>query len=142
MQVLNSQLAKRSNQPDPIVWNTVPAFIKKALTTEGCILLKHRCDRPQLTPHIRFQYAPLAYQGQLYYLQRWSHHEWGVSPSQIIFPVENACSIAVLSNGSLLSLLVKKAVASFYGDFPDNSPLQPSPFTSRYNIEDMLLRSS
>lgn len=130
--MLNSQPTRWSNQPGPITWNAVPDFIQKALITEGCTLLKHRRERPILAPHIRFQYVPLAFQGELYYLQRWSHHEWGISPSKLIFPVEGACSMVVLSNGSLLSLLVKKAVASFYGDFPDNSPIQPTSSTRRY----------
>lgn len=125
MHALNSQPATGAKQPGPITWNTVPDFIQRALTTEGCTLLNHRRERP-LAPHIRFQYAPLAYQGELYYLQRWSHHEWGVSPSQIIFPTEGPCSMTILNHSSLLSLLVKKAVANFYDDFPDNSPLRPS----------------
>ncbi|MEM7794761.1 MAG: hypothetical protein AAF579_09945 [Cyanobacteria bacterium P01_C01_bin.118] len=140
MDVLNSQPIRSqpirwSNQPGPIAWDTVPGFIQKVLITEGCTLLKHCRERP-LLPHIRFQYVPLAYQGELYYLQRWSHHEWGVSPSQLIFPAEGACSMGVLSNGSLLSQLVKKAVVRFYGDFPGNSPFQAS--IKRYSSGNML----
>ncbi len=131
MQTLSSQSVKRSNQPGPITWKAVPDFIQKALITEGCTLLKYQRERPKLV-HIRFQYVPFAYQGDLYYLQRWSAHEWGVSPSQIIFPTEGPCSLELLSNGNLLSLVVKGAVAKFYGHFPDNSPLQSSPYTRRY----------
>ncbi|ESA32369.1 hypothetical protein N836_27650 [Leptolyngbya sp. Heron Island J] len=131
MQTLSSQPVQRSNQPGPITWKAVPDFIQRALTTEGCTLLKYQRKRPKLA-HIRFQYVPLEYQGDLYYLQRWSHHEWGVSPSQIIFPTEGPCSLENLSNGNLLSLVVKRAVASFYGQFQDNSPLQPSPSNRRH----------
>lgn len=137
MRSLNSQLPQRSNQTGPIAWNAVPDFIQKALTTEGCTLLKYQRERPKLV-HIRFQYVPFAYQGDLYYLQRWSAHEWGVSPSQIIFPTEGPCSSEALNNGNLLSLVVKRAVAKFYGHFPDNSPLQPSPSTRRYTNGQML----
>ena len=133
MDVLNSlpisQPTRWSSQPGPMTWNTVPDFIQRTLTTEGCTLINQRHRHP-LVSHIRFQYVPLAYQGELYYLQRWSHHEWGVSPSQIIFPTESPCSMAILSHGSLLSLAVKKAVANFYDDFPDHSPRQSS--TKRY----------
>ncbi len=131
MQSLHSQPVKQSNQPGLSSWKTVPDFIQQTLTVQGCTLLKYHRDRPKLA-HIRFQYMPFAYQGELYYLQRWSHHEWGVSPSQIIFPAEGACSLAVLSNGNMLSSLVKQAVAQFYGDFPDNSPFHPSPSPRRY----------
>ena len=131
MQTVDSQLSKWSSQPGPISWKTVPDFIQKTLTAEGCALLRHRYEHPLLA-HIRFQYVPLAYQGDLYYLQRWSRHEWGVSPSQMIFPDEHTCPLEILNNGSLLSLLVKKAIACFYGDFPDNSPLQPSPSNRRH----------
>ena len=130
MQMLSSQPVQRSNQPGPITWKAVPDFIQKALTSQGCTLLKYHRERPKLA-HIRFQYVPLAYQGNLYYLQRWSRHEWGVSPSQIIFPAEGPCSLGDLSHGNLLSLIVKRAVASFYGQFPDDSPLQPSPSNRR-----------
>lgn len=133
----SNEATKSSNQPGLMSWKTVPEFIQTALKTQGCTLLKHRRDYPRLK-HIRFQYVPLSYQGDLYYLQKWSHHEWGVSPSQIIFPTEGTCPLQVLSNGSLLLALVKKAVASFYGDFPDDSPWQPSPSTRRYSNGDML----
>ncbi|NEQ53664.1 MAG: hypothetical protein F6K11_26615 [Leptolyngbya sp. SIO3F4] len=136
MQKQSSHLVQWSSQPGPISWKTVPDFIQKVLTAEGCTLLKHYCQRPQLA-HIRFQYLPLSYQGNLYYLQKWSCYEWGVSPSQLIFPAEGSCPFDVLSNGSLLSLVVKKAVSKFYGDSPDNSPLQPSPSTKRYTKNDV-----
>ena len=131
MQMLNSQPAKRSDQPGLSSWKTVPDFIQKTLTAQGCTLLKYHRERPKLA-HIRFQYMPFAYQGDLYYLQRWSHHEWGVSPSQIIFPSEGPCPLELLNNGNMLSSLVKTAVAKFYGDFPDNSPLHPFPSIRRY----------
>ena len=126
MERLKSQPATGANQLGLIDWSAVPGCIQGALTTAGAVLLNHRRERP-LAPHIRFQYVPFAYSGDVYYLQRWSDREWGVSPSQIIFPTEGACSTSLLNNGSLLSLLIKKAVADFYGDFPDNSLLQPSP---------------
>lgn len=125
MQTLTHQPAKWPNQPGLISWQTVPDFIRKTLSAQGCTLLKYNRQRPKLA-HIRFQYAPLAYQDELYYLQQWSHHEWGVTPSQIIFPSEGACPLAVLNSGGLLSSVVKKAVANFYGHFPDNSPFEPS----------------
>ncbi|MGD1855470.1 MAG: hypothetical protein ACFB2W_14595 [Leptolyngbyaceae cyanobacterium] len=145
MPVLNSRLdshldspwAKRMPQPGLISWDAVPECIQKVLILEGCTLLKHRRERPLLA-HIRFQYVPLAYQGDLYYLQRWSRHEWGVSPSQTIFPIEGGCPMVVLSRASLLSLQVKKAVAGFYGGSPDCSPLQLSSSTRRNTKDDML----
>ncbi|MBX2864021.1 MAG: hypothetical protein KTR27_10725 [Leptolyngbyaceae cyanobacterium MAG.088] len=131
MKMLNNQPAKWSEQTGLSSWKTVPDFIKNALITQGCTLLKHHRNRSELA-HIRFQYLPLAYQQDLYYLQKWSCHEWGVSPSQIIFPSEGNCPLDVLSNGNMLSCLVKNAVAKFYGDSPDNSPVHPSPSTRRY----------
>ena len=137
MTALNNKSAKWSDQPGPISWKSVPDFIQHTLIDQDCSLLKHDREQPQLK-HIRFQYTPLLYKDHLYYLQRWSDHEWGVSPSQIIFPTEGTCSFEVLSNGNLLSLLVKKAVTRFYGHFPDNSPLQPFSSTSQYTNGKML----
>ncbi|MEO0394627.1 MAG: hypothetical protein AAF243_01420 [Cyanobacteria bacterium P01_A01_bin.137] len=141
MHTLNStptnKPTKWSNQPGSISWQTVPDFIQKTLSAQGCTLLKYHRERPQLA-HIRFQYVSFAYQGDLYYLQRWSDHEWGVSPSQIIFPADGVCPLKTLSNGSLLSSLVKKSVARFFGHFPDNSPFQPSSSTSRHTQSKML----
>lgn len=119
------QACKSAYQTGLMPWTTVPDFIQTVLRTRGCTLLRHQCRRPHLK-HIRFQYVPFAYQGDLYYLQKWSRDEWGVSPSQIIFPTEGACPFRLLNNGSLLSTVVKKAVAKFYGHFPDDFPLQPS----------------
>ncbi len=129
--MLDNQPVKWSAQPGPSTWKTVPDFIQKVLTAQGCTLLKYHLERPDLA-HIRFQYLPFAYQSDLYYLQRWSRHEWGVSPSPIIFPSEGTCSMAALNNGNMLSSLVKHTVAKVYGDFPDNSPVHPSPSTERY----------
>lgn len=137
MDTLNNKPVRCSHQPGSISWKAVPDFIQKVLIDQGCILLNHRCERPQLT-HIRFQYVPLSYQGVLYYLQRWSRDEWGVSPSPVIFPTEGPCSFNGLSNGSMLSLLVKQAVAKFYGHFPDNSPSEPPSSTRRYRKNNVL----
>lgn len=130
MRPLN-QATQYLNQPGPMPWGCVPDFIQTVLKDQGCTLLRHRRQWPQLK-HIRFQFAPLAYEGDLYFLQRWSQHEWGVTPSQIIFPMEGPCLPKLLSNGSLLSEAVKRAVAIAYGDFPSDSPFQPSPSTRRY----------
>lgn len=129
MMLTSQQAPKQASptacQPGLMSWTTVPDFIQAALKTRGCTLLRHQRQRPQLK-HIRFQYAPFAYQDNLYYLQKWSRDEWGVSPSQIIFPAEGACPFELLSNGSLLATVVKKAVAKFYGHFPDDFSLQLS----------------
>lgn len=126
-----------AHQPGLMLWTTVPDFIQTVLKTQGCTLLRHQCRRPQLK-HIRFQYVPFAYQGDLYYLQRWSRDEWGVTPSQIIFPAEGSCPLALLSNGSLLATVVKKAVANFYGHFSDDFSLQSSSSSRRYTNGQML----
>ena len=132
MKKVDSKATGCSNQPGPISWQSVPEFIQKALAAQGCVLLRHRQQRPLLA-HIRFQYTPFSYEGALYYLQCWSHDEWGVSPSPIIFPSEGSCSFDELNNGSLLSLTVKKAVAKSYGIFPDNSPSTPPSPTKQYD---------
>ena len=137
MDKLSNKPVRCSNQPGQISWKAVPDFIQKVLTTQGCTLLRHHRERPHLK-HIRFQYVPLAYQGELYYLQRWSRDEWGVSPSQIIFPNEGSCPANMLSNGSMLSMLVKNAIATFYGHFPDNSPSHPPSSTRRYRDNETL----
>lgn len=131
-----SQTPKPVHQPGLMPWTTVPDFIQTVLRTRGCTLLRHQYRRPQLK-HIRFQYVPFSYQGDLYYLQRWSRDEWGVSPSQVIFPDEGACPLKLLSNGSLLTTVVKKAVAKFYGHFPDDFSLQPS--SSRQHTNGQML---
>ncbi len=130
MKTLDKKLVIGFNQPGPISWKSVPDFIQNALIAQGCILLHHPCKQPQLK-HIRFQYVPLFYKGHLYYLQRWSHDEWGVSPSEILFPEGAPCMVEVLDHGSLLSLLVKKAVAQSYGLLPNDSPSQPSAATGQ-----------
>ena len=137
METLSNNLVRCSNQPGQITWQAVPDFIQRVLTTQGCTLLRHRRERPQLS-HIRFQYVPFAYQGNLYYLQRWSRDEWGVSPSQIIFPSEGPCPFALLDNGSLLSLLIKQAIANAHGHSPDNSPFQPPLSTRRPDNNNIL----
>lgn len=131
MQALNNKATGYSHQSGPISWKTVPEFIQNALSTQGCTLLKHHRDHPH-HKHIRFQYVPLSYQGCLYYLQKWSRDEWGVSPCQIIFPAEGACSFEALNDSSLLSSVVQNAVARFYGNFPEGSLLQPSLATQQY----------
>ena len=133
----NNKPARWSNQPGPIVWKVVPEFIQNTLSAQGCILLNHHHTWP-LLKHIRFQYAPLSYRGCLYYLQRWSQHEWGVSPKQIIFPGDTACTLDTLSNGSLLSSLVKQAVAKSYGLCPNSLTVQSSLPTGRYTDGQML----
>ncbi|MEM1238754.1 MAG: hypothetical protein AAGI45_02830 [Cyanobacteria bacterium P01_H01_bin.26] len=137
MAIQNNKPARWSNQPGPIVWQVVPEFIQNTLRAQGCILLKHHHTWPVLK-HIRFQYVPLSYRGCLYYLQRWSQHEWGVSPRQIIFPEDTVCTLETLSNGSLLSSRVKQAVAKSYGLCPDSLAVQLSFPTSRYTDDPML----
>ncbi|MEA5466747.1 hypothetical protein [Leptothoe sp. PORK10 BA2] len=135
MESVNNTPIKWSKHPGAIAWKSVPDFIQTVLITEGCTLLKQPREQPQI-PHIRFQYVPMTYQGNLYYLQKWSHHEWGVLPSQLIFPALGTCPFEALNNGSLLSSLVKKAVAKFYGHSLDNSPFQA--ISSRHNSEKIL----
>ncbi|MEM9265403.1 MAG: hypothetical protein AAGA46_07760 [Cyanobacteria bacterium P01_F01_bin.13] len=130
MKKLDNKPVIGAHQPGPISWKSVPKFIQTALIAQGCILLQHHRQHPQ-RKHIRFQYVPLFYKGHLYYLQRWSHDEWGVSPSQLLFPDGSPCLFELLNHGSLLSLIVKKAVAKFYGLFPDDFPSQPSSVAGR-----------
>ena len=126
MQSVTNTSAQWSKHSGPITWQSVPDFIQMALIAEGCTLLQPQRQQAQL-PHLRFQYIPLSYQGNLYYLQKWSLHEWGVSPSQLIFPADGACPFAALTHGSLLSSRVKKAVANFYGHSPNHSPFHLPP---------------
>ncbi len=97
-------------KPSPLSWQLVPALVKTALTDKGCSLLHHWKRRPHHL-YVRFQYAPLVYQGDLFYIQRWASAEWGVSPSQIIFPRNGwSCPEKALRHGSLLSQVVRKAI--------------------------------
>lgn len=97
-------------KPSPMSWQLAPELIKAALTAQGCSLLHHWKRRPHHL-YVRFQYAPLVYQADLFYLQRWASAEWGVSPSQIIFPRKGwPCTEKALRNGSLLSQVVRDAV--------------------------------
>ncbi|MDA0674611.1 MAG: hypothetical protein O3C67_13025, partial [Cyanobacteria bacterium] len=72
-------------KPSPMQWALVPDPIQTVLRDAGCLLLKH-WSRRHHHAHVRFQYAPLVYQGDLFYLQRWATVEWNVAPSQLIFP--------------------------------------------------------
>lgn len=97
-------------KPSPMPWELVPELIKVALAVQGCSLLHHWKRRPHHL-YVRFQYAPLVYQSDLFYLQRWASAEWGVSPSQIIFPRTGwPCTEKTLRNGSLLSQVVRDTV--------------------------------
>ena len=99
-----------SGKPSPMSWELVPELIKATLKTKGCSLLHHWRRRPHHL-YVRFQYAPLVYQGDLFYLQRWAPAEWGVSPSQVIFPRPGwPCTEKALRNGGLLSQMVRDAV--------------------------------
>ena len=114
-------------KPSPMMWDLVPDTIKAVLTDLGCSLLKH-WTRKHHAAYIRFQYAPFVYQGDLYYLQRWAPTEWSVVPSQLIFPHEGwPCSEITRSNGSLLSLNVRQAIADIY---PNGTPELPIRITS------------
>ena len=97
-------------KPSPMSWELAPELIKFDLRAKGCSLLHHWKRRPHHL-YVRFQYAPLVYQGDLFYLQRWAPAEWGVSPSQIIFPRKGwPCTEKALRHGSLLSRVVRNAV--------------------------------
>ncbi|MGF1458125.1 MAG: hypothetical protein ACFBSG_03780 [Leptolyngbyaceae cyanobacterium] len=95
-------------------WDLVPDQLQLVLRQEGCLLLKHWV-RKRHEAYIRFQYAPLTYQGALFYLQRWSATEWHVSPSQLIFPNDGwPCNEETLRHGSQLSILVRQAISLLY----------------------------
>ncbi|HEY9888899.1 MAG TPA: hypothetical protein V6D02_10895 [Candidatus Obscuribacterales bacterium] len=101
-------------KPSPMMWELVPDPIKAVLTTQGCLLLKH-WTRRQHHAYIRFQYAPLVYDGDLYYLQRWDAVDWSVAPSQVIFPHEGwPCPEKTRRNGSDLSLKIRQAIVRLY----------------------------
>ena len=110
------------------MWELVPEPIKSTLLDSGCLLLKHWTRRHH-NSYVRFQYAPLVYEGDLFYLQRWAPVEWSVAPSQLIFPHDGwPCSENTRSHGSLLSLKVRQAIAELYpGDrqkpLPTENPL-------------------
>ena len=110
----NTKQLPGPGKPSPLMWKLVPAEIRDALLREGCYLLK-QWERKPHDVHVRFQYAPLVYEGDLFYLQRWAPVEWGVSPSPVIFPCENwPLSEVTLRRGARLSQLVRWAVAAAY----------------------------
>jgi len=114
-------------KPSPMMWELVPTQIKSVLLNEGSTLLKH-WTRRQHYSYVRFQYAPLVYKGDLFYLQRWSATEWHVSPSQLIFPHEGwPCTEQTRCNGGKWSFLVRRTIAEL---FPD--PLLS--FSDRYQM--------
>lgn len=103
-------------KPSPLMWDLIPIQVKTVLLNEGCMLLKPWARR-QHPAYIRFQYAPLVYVGDLFYLQRWSATEWQVSPSQMIFPYEGwPCSASTRRHGGHLSFLVRRAIAELFPD--------------------------
>ena len=103
-------------KPSPLMWNLIPIQVKTVLINEGCMLLKHWARRKHYS-YVRFQYAPLVYVGDLFYLQRWSTTEWHVSPSQLIFPHEGwPCSEKTRRNGGHLSFLVRRTIAELFPD--------------------------
>lgn len=111
-------------KPSPMMWELVPEAVKTVLVEQGCLLLRHWTRRHHGS-HVRFQYAPLVYQGDLFYLQRWAPAEWSVVPSQLIFPHAGwPCSETARTHGNWLSLKVRQAIAYFYpGDAPLPVPL-------------------
>jgi hypothetical protein len=101
-------------KPSPLMWKLVPPAIRDVLLQEGCFLIK-QWERKPHDVHVRFQYAPLVYQGDLFYLQRWAPVEWGVSPSPVIFPSENwPLAEMTLRKGAFLSQTVRQVVAEIY----------------------------
>lgn len=101
-------------KPSAMMWELVPETIKSVLLASECTLLKHWTRKHHAT-YVRFQYAPLIYQGDLFYLQRWAPVEWSIVPSQLIFPREGwTCSENTRSNGNFLSILVRRAIAQLY----------------------------
>ena len=103
-------------KPSPMMWELVPTQIKRVLQQEGCILLRH-WSRRRHRSYVRFQYAPLAYKDDLFYLQRWSATEWQVSPSQLIFPNEGwPCSELTRQHGGHLSFMVRRTIAQLFPD--------------------------
>ncbi|MEM6716664.1 MAG: hypothetical protein AAF827_16800 [Cyanobacteria bacterium P01_D01_bin.6] len=103
-------------KPSPMMWQLIPTQLKAVLVNEGCMLLKH-WERRQHYAYVRFQYAPLVYLGDLFYLQRWSATEWHVSPSQLIFPHDGwPCTEKTRQHGSHLSFLVRRKIAELFPD--------------------------
>jgi hypothetical protein len=101
-------------KPSAMKWDLVLEPIKAALKAKGCLLLPH-WERQSHRSYVRFQYAPLSYQGNLFYLQRWAPVEWAVVPSQLIFPRTGwHCSEQTRRHGSELSLLVRQVIAALY----------------------------
>jgi hypothetical protein len=101
-------------KPSPMMWELVPDQITEVLMRAGCRLLKHWTRRHHHS-HVRFQYAPLVYKGDLFYLQRWAPVEWAVAPSQLIFHHEGwPCTEKTRTHGNFLSLMVRRAIAEQY----------------------------
>lgn len=101
-------------KPSPLLWKWVPLPIQQTLQTAGCYLIRQWARQPH-DMHVRFQYAPLVYEGDLFYLQRWALVEWAVSPSQVIFPRKQwPLYPKTLSNGSELSQAVRQTVAGIF----------------------------
>jgi hypothetical protein len=101
-------------KPSPLMWKLVPSEISAILLREGCFLIKQWGRKPHHV-HVRFQYAPLVFEGDLFYLQRWAPIEWSVSPSGVIFCRENwPLTELTLRRGAYLSTLVRDVVARLY----------------------------
>jgi hypothetical protein len=113
-------------KPSPMRWELVLPPIQAVLQDAGCLLLKHWTRRHH-NGHVRFQYAPLVYEGDLFYLQRWATVEWSVSPSQLIFPHAGwPCTEITRTHGNYLSFLVRSAIARLYPDATVTAP-KPEP---------------
>lgn len=126
-------------KPSPMMWNLVPHDIRTTLLESGCLLLKHWTRRHH-DAHIRFQYAPLVYQGDLYYLQRWAPVEWSVVPSQLIFPHEGwPCYETTRSNGNLLSLKVRWAIVQRSSTDPSEVLCNSRPMAGQPTSDDLSL---
>jgi hypothetical protein len=102
------------------MWKLVPADIVETLLREKCFLIKQWERKPHAL-HVRFQYAPLVFEGELFYLQRWAPVEWGVSPSAVIFPNEKwPLTETTLQRGAYLSVLVRTVIARLYPNYPSS----------------------
>ena len=101
-------------KPSPMKWELVPDQIQEVLIRAGCLPIRH-WSRRHHSSYVRFQYAPFVYEGDLFYLQRWAPVEWGVSPSQLIFPHESwPCTEKTRTNGNFLALKVRRTIAEHY----------------------------
>jgi hypothetical protein len=101
-------------KPSPLMWKLVPSEIRLVLLQQGCFLIK-QWDRKPHQVHVRFQYAPMVFDGELFYLQRWAPVEWSVSPSGVIFCRENwPVTEITLRRGAYLANRVRQVVAQLY----------------------------